>query len=105
MGWRAALGVPSPYPLGPGSYLRLLCSPAPLCLSWHKGHERELEVGKPRPVEGTFTGLEDQGKQLQSSGPLSPKQPPEAPGLVLHNFQGLLHLWRSCGHKRGSLWA
>lgn len=104
MGWRAALGVPSPYPLGPESYLRLLSPPAPLCLSWYKGHEREWEGGKSRPVEGTFTGLEDQGKHLLFSGPLSPKQPSEAPGLVLHNFQGPLHLRRSCGHNRGSLW-
>lgn len=104
MGWRAALGVPSPYPLGPGSYLRLLSPPAPLCLSWYKGHEREWKGGKSRPVEGTFTGLEDQGKHLLFSGPLSPKQPSEAPGLVLHNFQGPLHLRRSCGHNRGSLW-
>ena len=104
MGWRATLGVHFPLYTWPRELSKSPLSSRTPLPELVQGPWKGRGGGKSRPAGGTFTGLEGQRKRLQFSGPLSPKQPPEAPGLVRHIFQGPLHLWRSCGHNRGSLW-
>ena len=68
----------SPYTLGPGSYLRLLCPPAPLCLSGYKGHGREVEEENLGQLGGPLLGWRIRGSACSSvahSAPSSLQRP------------------------------
>lgn len=89
MGWRATLGVHFPLYTWPRELSKSPLSSRTPLPELVQGPWKGRGGGKSRPAGGTFTGLEGQRKRLQFSGPLSPKQPPEAPGLVLHISRAL----------------